>query len=133
MTEDRRRTRDLREQAERSEHEAKVDSLTGLGNRRAFNEAMVIAQAAAAGGAAMSLKAINDALGHGAGDDALCAVAEALTSRTRSNDEVFRIGGDEFAVIVAGGDPALLAERLRAPIRFREPEPWISVSVGLAR
>ena len=36
-------------------------------------------------------------------------------------------------MIVSGGDPGLLAERLRAPIRFREPEPWISVSVGLAR
>lgn len=141
VTEDRRRARELREQAERSELEAKVDSLTGLGNRRAFDEAAVMAQAAAAGGADMSLivmdmdrlKAVNDTLGHASGDDALRAVAEALTSRTRSNDEVFRIGGDEFAVIASGGDPALLAERLRAPIRFREPEPWISVSVGPAR
>ena len=141
VTEDRRRARELREHAERSEHEAKLDSLTGLGNRRAFDEAMVMAEAAAASGADMSLivmdmdrlKAVNDALGHSAGDDALRAVAEALTSRTRSDDEVFRIGGDEFAVIVSGGDPGLLAERLRAPIRFREPEPWISVSVGLAR
>ena len=141
VTEDRRRARELRELAERSEQEAKVDSLTGLGNRRAFDEAMVMAHAAAGSGADMSLivmdmdrlKAVNDALGHAAGDDALRAVAEALTSRTRSNDEVFRIGGDEFAVIVSGGDPGLLAERLRAPIRFREPEPWISVSVGLAR
>ncbi len=141
VTEDRRRARELREQAERSEQEAKVDSLTGLGNRRAFDEAMAVAQQAAAAGDDVSLivmdmdrlKTVNDALGHAAGDEALRRVAEALTSRTRSGDEVFRIGGDEFAVIVSGGDPALLAERLRAPIRFREPEPWISVSVGLAR
>jgi len=141
VTEDRRRARELREVARRSEEEAKIDALTGLGNRRGFDEAMATARQAVESGADISLivmdvdrlKAVNDALGHASGDDALRAVAEALTTRTRSNDEVFRLGGDEFAVIVSGGDPALLAERLRAPIRFREPEPWITVSVGLAR
>ncbi len=141
VTEDRRRARELREVARAAEKEAKVDALTGLGNRRAFEEAMELAHQAAGSGADISLivmdvdrlKVVNDTIGHAAGDDALRAVAEALTTRTRSNDQVFRLGGDEFAVIISGGDPALLAERLRAPIRFREPEPWIMVSVGLAR
>src|SRR5690606_30749799 len=125
------------------EQEAKIDPITGLGNRRAFEEAMeaVTRRETERGETADAslivmdvdrLKLINDALGHLAGDEALRTVAQALTARTRSDDQVFRIGGDEFAVITTGGDAAILAERLRAPIRYREPEPWITVSVGLA-
>jgi len=143
VTELRRREHELREAARRSEQEAKIDPLTGLGNRRAFEEAMeaVTRRETERGETADAslivmdvdrLKLINDALGHLAGDEALRTVAQALTARTRSDDQVFRIGGDEFAVITTGGDAAILAERLRAPIRYREPEPWITVSVGLA-
>lgn len=140
VTEERRRERELREAARRSEQEAKIDPLTGLGNRRAFDEAMARAREAARAGVGSSLilmdvdrlKEVNDTLGHAVGDDALRAVAQAVTSRTRAGDEVFRVGGDEFAVLVHGGDPSILAERLKAPIRFREPEPWLTVSAGVA-
>lgn len=140
VTEERRRERELREAALRSEQEAKIDPLTGLGNRRAFDEAMQVAATQAATGVQISLimmdvdrlKAINDDQGHAAGDEALRAVAQSLTSRIRGNDQAFHLSGDEFAVIAAGGDAAILAERLRAPIHFNEREPWLTVSVGLA-
>lgn len=135
VTEDRRRERELREAAARSELEAKIDPLTGLGNRRAFDEAT----AAAAPSATLlimdvdGLKQINDVTGHTGGDDALRAVARSLSSRTRAGDQMFRISGDEFAIITESNDPAVLVERLRDPIRFREPVPWITLSVGMAR
>jgi|GEM_PF-2069726 len=140
VTEERRRERELREAALRSEQEAKIDPLTGLGNRRAFDEAMEGAAAQAATGMQVSLimmdvdrlKAINDAQGHALGDEALRAVAQSLTSRIRGNDQAFHLSGDEFAVIAVGGDATVLAERLRAPIHFNEREPWLTVSVGLA-
>ena len=50
------------------------------------------------------LKAVNDELGHGAGDRLLCAVAEAMVSRVRTYDIVMRVGGDEFVSALCGAD-----------------------------
>lgn len=84
--------------------------LTGLGNRRGFDEAMRLAMRHATHGrrplsvAYLDLddfKGINDQLGHSGGDQVLCAVATALRDCTRSTDYVGRLGGDEFVIILA--------------------------------
>jgi diguanylate cyclase (GGDEF)-like protein len=96
--------RRLRELADR-------DPLTGLFNRRRmeFEFAEERDRRSRAGGVSAlivldldSLKRINDTLGHAAGDEALLRLARTLRDRTRRTDTVARIGGDEFAVLLAG-------------------------------
>jgi diguanylate cyclase (GGDEF)-like protein len=91
------------------QHQATVDSLTGLVNRRVLDDALDSALARPAGrqGAALLLvdvdcfKSINDQYGHPVGDDALVHVASVLRSVVRSGDAVLsRVGGDELAVLL---------------------------------
>jgi diguanylate cyclase (GGDEF)-like protein len=85
------------------------DPLTGLWNRRALDDWFAKQLATDAGilYAVHSIdldgfKQVNDAFGHQAGDDVLCAVAGRLTRAVRSEDFVVRMGGDEFVVIQPG-------------------------------
>jgi diguanylate cyclase (GGDEF)-like protein len=111
------------------EHRARRDPLTGLRNRREFRETLAAATQTAERGdlASVSLvmidldrfKEVNDLGGHGAGDRLLRATAAALTAVCRAGDSAFRIGGDEFALIL--GDTtrdqgALVAARAGAAI-----------------
>jgi diguanylate cyclase (GGDEF)-like protein len=70
-----------------------------------------------------NFKAINDSLGHGIGDELLCAVAERLEGVIRDTDALGRMGGDEFVVVAEGlslaAGPELIAERLLEA--FAEP------------
>jgi diguanylate cyclase (GGDEF)-like protein len=95
---------EMQERAER-------DTLTGLYNRRLFDHELKTALARARrSGEPVSLlvvdvdglKEINDVGGHGAGDDALRALADALRTSVRAGDTIFRLGGDEFAVVLPG-------------------------------
>jgi ribonuclease P protein subunit RPR2 len=95
--------------------EARTDPLTGLGNRRAFEEhldGLFEEPADPAGPFSLALldlddfKQINDRRGHGAGDRVLRTVARVLIRTTRADEDVFRIGGDEFALIVGGDEVA---------------------------
>ena len=130
----------LAQTAEEAMRQAKVDPLTGLGNRRAFDEAWEACGVAARSGRHATifvmdmddLKAVNDAGGHAAGDEAIRAVGAALQQRTRGDDRVYRIGGDEFVVVAQGNDAEPLASRLAAPIPFREPVRELTVSLGWA-
>jgi diguanylate cyclase (GGDEF)-like protein len=110
---------------------ARVDALTGLGNRRALDEAL-IAQAALARRTGRPLaalvgdldgfKLINDRHGHHAGDALLRAVAETLRDVVRVPDACFRWGGDEFVVLLADVDVAGaedVAARIAAAVRQR--------------
>ena len=108
--------RDVTEQVrleQRLEYLADHDELTGLLNRRGFKRELGqwLAYASRYGGdgAALALdldgfKAINDSLGHKAGDLCLVTVATTLRNRLRETDIVARLGGDEFAVVLPNAD-----------------------------
>lgn len=89
-----------------------TDSLTHLPNRRAFEIQFPHMLGLADRGHAIALvlldvdhfKAINDQLGHAAGDQALVALAKTLTALTRSSDMASRLAGDEFTVLLSGLD-----------------------------
>jgi diguanylate cyclase (GGDEF)-like protein len=124
-------------------HRALHDGLTGLLGHRAFHEALEGSVASPKDDPPVTLamvdiddfKAINDEHGHPIGDEALRLVSEALLRAVREQDAVFRVGGEEFAVLFRGVTAAQalpIAERLRAEverIEFRVP---LRVSVGLA-
>lgn len=105
---------------------ARLDPLTGVGNRRALEEALpaIAAEAQRTGrcwGVLLvdldGLKALNDRAGHPAGDRALVRLARALQEACRGGDGVFRLGGDEFVVLLARAQapaPAALVARVRA-------------------
>jgi diguanylate cyclase (GGDEF)-like protein len=132
--------------------EAKRDALTGLFNRRGFDDRLQLALAecrtASASVALLVLdldhfKAYNDHFGHLAGDDALRQVASAMSNViNRPADACCRVGGEEFAIILAPTDDAgavTVAERVRiAVLRLRlrhAPHielPGMTVSIGVA-
>jgi diguanylate cyclase (GGDEF)-like protein/PAS domain S-box-containing protein len=131
---------------DRLRHMADHDALTGLFNRRRFEEELErhIAHGRRYGmdGALLMLdlddfKAINDGHGHRAGDRVLTAVAGVLKQRLRESDVLARFGGDEFAVLMPVGGEAeaaelaeLLAEAVRSDVAA--PDGPLETSVGLA-
>jgi cyclic di-GMP phosphodiesterase len=125
-----------------SAREARQDPLTGLRNRRAFDEQLEsLLRSAAASELAVvfcdldDFKSINDHHGYDAGDEVLREVARALASELRPGEELFRIGGDEFAAIVLGGRAvgAVVATRLAQTLgRRRRGRPLPSLSTGIA-
>ncbi len=127
---------------------ARTDDLTGLLNHGTFEEWLRVSVAT---GEPFSLvmidldefKAVNDALGHQAGDRLLRQIGQAIVAAGRDSDHVFRYGGDEFALILPGtGSPETLgvAERVRTAIHAvgRTGTEWhvegidVSASIGLA-
>ncbi len=135
-----------------AEHElAKLvrrDVLTGLANRRGFEEeldrALYLLQRTGRGVSLLLLdldgfKTVNDAFGHPCGDAVLREVADRLVALSRRSDHVARLGGDEFAIVVTDahdrGTLAVYARRLIAgltePIRLPDGEARIGVSIGI--
>lgn len=119
---------------------ALTDQLTGIPNRRAWDERCA---AIPAGADAVLLvldldgfKAVNDRDGHDAGDGVLVRATRALRSALRSGDIAARLGGDEFGVLVrdAGADgAAAVAERIRATIAADLADVGVTTSIGAAR
>jgi diguanylate cyclase (GGDEF)-like protein len=127
---------------------ARHDPLTGLPNRRMFHDEVLRAVGRAERhGTQLGIlfldldgfKAVNDDLGHEAGDELLRYVADRLLARVRKNDVVARLGGDEFTLAVEDvqgpQDMERLAEKvieaLSEPFRLGRGEARISASVGV--
>jgi diguanylate cyclase (GGDEF)-like protein len=139
------RSRDLLSQLERLSRE---DALTGLANRRSWDETLAreFERARRHDGALAvllcdvdHLKEINDRYGHAAGDRVLQATAELLRDRIRAGDHAARLGGDEFGIICpdTGLTAALaLADDVRARVGALTPAdtsvPAVTVSIGVA-
>jgi diguanylate cyclase (GGDEF)-like protein len=124
---------------------AHTDSLTGLANRLAFEDAYAREAARSARHGTHfallladldRLKEINDRYGHAAGDEAICEVASVLRQTLRASDFPARIGGDEFAVLLPGSDvegAKRLGERLAHSLCERGPaELSLGLSYGIA-
>ena len=105
----RQNVRALKENAQKLEHMAMHDTLTGLANRRLLNEQMTQVMARAkrhhtdAAVMLMDLddfKSVNDSHGHALGDDLIKAVGQRLQQCVRTDEHVARLGGDEFVVLL---------------------------------
>jgi diguanylate cyclase (GGDEF)-like protein len=147
----------VREQSRRIEAEHNVrdlgyhDALTGIANRRAFDEALVglLSHPIAPGTTHAVLmldlngfKQVNDNFGHGVGDALLMTVARRINAAVRDGDCAARFGGDEFAVIapnihegVATSIAARIAAAISAPIEIggHTHEVTTGIGIGLAR
>src|SRR5205085_3957794 len=112
---------------QRLRHLAGHDSLTGVANRAEFRDRLAHALAIGERDLAVAFcdldgfKPVNDTYGHRVGDDVLVAVADRLRLCLRTGDELARIGGDEFTVLLRNvPDPAAavhVADRLLAAVR----------------
>lgn len=140
------------EQVRDLELRATTDALTGLANRRAFDERLALAlRRQQRGGSGVGLvmldldnfKSFNDRYGHAAGDQALAKVGAVLRSAAaRATDLCARLGGEEFAILLENADPAVVmnvAKHVRFTVESlgiahkSAPHGTLTVSVGVAQ
>ena len=143
-----RETSDLHSRLDNEKQGARIDPLTGIANRKCFEErfAHEIAQMPRAPlPVAMllwdldSFKVINDSYGHRAGDRVLQSVAACFMAAVRGNDFVARIGGEEFVMLLSGANieqAMLIANQVRSAVEalrfhFRGTPVRVTVSCGL--
>ena len=128
-----------------AETEATTDPLTGLTNRRGFDQILsrAIAEEKPFSLAHVDLdhfKAVNDGLGHPAGDAVLVAVAQRLRDIVRASDTVARVGGDEFTIVLhrltdretLASIASRIVSSLEEPVSFEGKTCHVSASIGIA-
>jgi diguanylate cyclase (GGDEF)-like protein len=136
------------ERTQELKRQASQDSLTGLKNRRRFEEDLRAELACShryeVTGALLMLdldhfKQVNDTLGHPAGDRVIADIATVLRGRTRETDVLARLGGDEFAIVLPRCDldeaedvAAEIATAIRERMRAEKDIPPITASIGIA-
>lgn len=126
-----------------AEEKALTDTLTGLKNRRAMDQELASAIASLEPFSLLHadldfFKAVNDTLGHAAGDHVLQEVARIMMDETRQADSVARVGGDEFVILLRGVEDSEIVDRiayriiekLQTPIPFEDEICRISGSFG---
>ena len=132
---------ELQETQARLELLARVDTLTGLANRRQFDERMAQAMGRARRTlqpmAVMYLdidhfKSINDSLGHAVGDAVLCEFARRLEACVRTTDTVARLAGDEFVILLEGIEGSAEAGQIAAKVVACIRPPFDMAAVPLA-
>lgn len=125
---------------------ARKDPLTGVGNRRALDEKLAevcAAQARSSTPCSLILididnfKEFNDEFGHAVGDQILVRLTEIIDFRIRGVDSLYRIGGEEFVVVIDGQRKERarrLAEQLRTLVEAYDlaPEGRVTISLGVA-
>jgi diguanylate cyclase (GGDEF)-like protein len=136
----------VRKANERLRFSSEHDPLTGLSNRRYFNERVLAVDGGRPAGGCVLLadldhfKRINDTYGHPAGDAVLAVMSQRLSAALRENDKLVRWGGEEFLAVLGPMSPAqadLMAERLLLAVRC-EPVSWngqtihCTISIGYA-
>lgn len=130
-------------------HQASHDPLTNLANRTLFKQRLEMALQRARHRDHVvvmfldidNFKAVNDSVGHGAGDQLLVVAAERLLNATRGSDTVARFGGDEFAILLENvrddDETRIVADRItrtmRQPIVVGSESITAGVSIGIAR
>jgi len=137
--------RELRIAHEQLLRESYLDSLTGAYNRRAFNEGAGLEDARGSFGALAvfdldNLKDVNDRHGHKYGDELLRHFANILRAGLRSNDKLYRLGGDEFLLVMPRAVASVVEKRMREliggapPLQITEPRLSlpVSASIGVA-
>jgi diguanylate cyclase (GGDEF)-like protein len=137
--------RELRIAHEQLLRESYLDSLTGAYNRRAFNEGAGLEDARGSFGALAvfdldNLKDVNDRYGHKYGDELLRHFANILRAGLRANDKLYRLGGDEFLLVMPRAVASVVEKRMRElisaapPLQFPDSDLSfpMSASIGVA-
>ncbi len=127
LEENRTRLELIEEKFNEQKKEAQHDALTGLLNRRSFDEDLSKLDSAGIPYALLILdidnfKQINDTYGHLVGDEVLKEVGEILRTYVRKNTKAYRYGGEEFVVVLPGGDGKaanIVGERLREVVETK--------------